>query len=242
MSVHASSEKSILDPDLHSPRRIMPKRRLILGLLGLLASAYLISTGLVSFLRSYNHANHPSNVGSHRRVPLEAHIMSKCPDAKECLHDLVLPAMIQIADKVDFTLSYIGQTTEHDDGVSCMHGPSECLGNMLELCAATLYPDPKTYLGFTMCLTKDYQDIPDRALVEDCSLEHGINFARLNSCISEEGRGMGLLRGSVERTAAAGVTKSCTIRLNDKEDLVGVPTNLRRFKAAVILNLENLFY
>ena len=42
------------------------------------------------------------------KVPLEAHIMSKCPDAKDCLHDLVLPAMQRIEDKVDFKLSFIG--------------------------------------------------------------------------------------------------------------------------------------
>lgn len=41
-------------------------------------------------------------------VPLEAHIMSKCPDARDCLHDMILPAMQNVSDKVDFKLSYIG--------------------------------------------------------------------------------------------------------------------------------------
>ena len=44
-----------------------------------------------------------------RRVPLEAHIMSKCPDARDCLHDLVLPAMVNVSNLVDFKLSYIGK-------------------------------------------------------------------------------------------------------------------------------------
>ena len=43
------------------------------------------------------------------RVPLEAHIMSKCPDARDCLHDMILPAMQQVSHKVDFKLSYIGK-------------------------------------------------------------------------------------------------------------------------------------
>jgi hypothetical protein len=43
------------------------------------------------------------------RIPLEAHIMSKCPDAKDCLQKLVLPAMEQISDKVDFKLSFIAR-------------------------------------------------------------------------------------------------------------------------------------
>lgn len=42
------------------------------------------------------------------KVPLEAHIMSKCPDTKDCLRDLVIPAMEKIYDKVDFKLSYLG--------------------------------------------------------------------------------------------------------------------------------------
>ena len=44
-----------------------------------------------------------------RRVPLEAHIMSKCPDARDCLHDLVLPAMVNVSHYVDFKLSFIGR-------------------------------------------------------------------------------------------------------------------------------------
>lgn len=44
-----------------------------------------------------------------KRIPLEAHIMSKCPDAQECLQDLVLPAMEKISDKVDFRLSFIAE-------------------------------------------------------------------------------------------------------------------------------------
>lgn len=42
-------------------------------------------------------------------VPLEVHIMSKCPDARDCLRDLVVPAMEKISDQVDFRLSFIGR-------------------------------------------------------------------------------------------------------------------------------------
>lgn len=44
-----------------------------------------------------------------QKVELEAHIMSKCPDARDCLQQLVVPVMAQVSDKVDFTLSYIGK-------------------------------------------------------------------------------------------------------------------------------------
>ncbi|KAH6607646.1 hypothetical protein Trco_003959 [Trichoderma cornu-damae] len=113
-------------------------------------------------------------------VPLEAHIISKCPDTR--------------------------------------HGPSECIGNIIELCARELYPDPKINLGFIMCLTKDYPHIPDRTLIEDCALEHAIDFTKLNECAARDDTAYGieLLRNSVQRSADANVTVSCTIRLNDE--------------------------
>ncbi|OCK82410.1 hypothetical protein K432DRAFT_324352 [Lepidopterella palustris CBS 459.81] len=144
--------------------------------------------------------------------------MSKCPDARDCLQQLILPTMQNVSDKVDFKLSYIGSVTNNDDGVQCMHGQTECLGNMVELCAASVYPDPKIYLGFTMCLSKQYSDIPQKDLLEDCALEHGIDFDKLNHCMSQDdgAYGMGMLRDSVQRSADANITKSCTVRLDNE--------------------------
>ncbi|KAI2613935.1 uncharacterized protein GGS25DRAFT_516793 [Hypoxylon fragiforme] len=198
------------------PVRNCPRRRhrslliatLIAALVYGLYDIYL--TPALNFLhKSYPSASFPSSIKSddavpvaQALVPLEAHIMSKCPDAKDCLKEMVLPAMMRVSDKVDFTLSYIGTPTEND-GVSCKHGPGECMGNILELCAHHLYPDPKIYLGFTMCLTREYKLIPQRELVEDCALEHAIDFEKLNDCAAKDDGafGMAMLRESVRRTA-----------------------------------------
>lgn len=108
--------------------------------------------------------------------------------------------------------------TDHDDGVSCMHGQTECLGNIVELCASHLYPDPKQYLGFTMCLSNDYADIPASGLLQDCALEHGMDFGRLNACLSEDDgeTAANMLKKSVMRSAANNVTKSCTVRVDQQ--------------------------
>lgn len=75
------------------------------------------------------------------------------------------------------------------------------MGNIVELCAAYLYPEPRIYLGFVMCLTRDYNDIPQEELVQDCALEHGIDFDKLNTCSSsDDGFGIGMLRKSVTRS------------------------------------------
>ena len=100
----------------------------------------------------------------------------------------------------------------------CKHGQTECLGDIVMLCAASSYPDPKLYLGFTNCLITDYPEIPARSLIEDCALEHGLDFDVLNECMSKENGayGMGLLRDSAKHSSDVGVTTSCTVRLNDK--------------------------
>ena len=56
-----------------------------------------------------------------------------------------------------------------------------------------------------------YKRIPSRDLVQSCALEHGIPFEDLNSCVSEEGKGLDLLEASIKRSEEAGVKKSCTV-------------------------------
>jgi hypothetical protein len=178
------------------------------------------------------------------KIPLEAHIMSKCPDAQACLQKLILPAMEKIYDKVDFRLSFIANASESSEEIECMHGPGECIGNMLMLCAANLpFPPPTDEsllppayprtpiirsLGFANCLINDYAKIPDREFIHQCAMEHGIDFDSLNKCASQQNddpgdgddggpplSGIALLRESAVRGAKLGVKTSCTVRLDD---------------------------
>ena len=48
-----------------------------------------------------------------RKVAVEAHIMSKCPDAKACLEKLLVPAMEVLEGKVDFEMNFIGDRFVH---------------------------------------------------------------------------------------------------------------------------------
>ncbi|KAJ5811650.1 hypothetical protein N7474_007951 [Penicillium riverlandense] len=178
----------------------------------------------------------PSAEVQTKKIPLEAHIMSKCPDAQVCLQELVVPAMEKISDKVDFRLSMIATVSEKSSDIECMHGPPECIGDMLMLCAANLpFPAtaddsllPSTYprtpiirsLGFANCLINDYEHIPERELVHQCALEHGIDFDALNRCASQQNDdpndGNGDPPSSALRGQELGVRVSCTVRLDEK--------------------------
>lgn len=54
-----------------------------------------------------------------------------------------------------------------------------------------------------MCMIKDYQDIPQRSLIEDCALEHAIDFDQLSDCASQDdgAYGVDMLRSSIRRSA-----------------------------------------
>ncbi|KAE8375578.1 hypothetical protein BDV26DRAFT_267481 [Aspergillus bertholletiae] len=172
---------------------------------------------------------------SSNKVPLEAHIMSKCPDAQDCLQKLVVPVMERISEKVDFELSFIASVNNQSSDIHCKHGPGECIGDMLMLCAQDLPFSPEgesekptrmptiRSLGFANCLIGQYKDIPDRVLVQNCALQHGIDFESLNSCVSRQEddpnngdlSGLALLRQSAIRSADLEVHTSCTVRLDD---------------------------
>ena len=151
-------------------------------------------------------------------VDLEAHIMSQCPDAQDCLQQLIIPAMEEVAPLVNFTLSFIGSIDTDGESVQCKHGPMECLGNMLMLCADSLYPDvPIISLGFANCLISEYERLSEREFVEGCALQHAVDFQQLNACVSEDARGQELLRKSVRWSQKEGVVYSCTVRVNGKK-------------------------
>ena len=44
-----------------------------------------------------------------RKVDFDVHLMSMCPDARDCMELLVSPAMQQVASKVKFRIDFIGR-------------------------------------------------------------------------------------------------------------------------------------
>lgn len=125
--------------------------------------------------------------------------------------------------------------------IDCKHGPSECIGDILILCAfnlpysysehasSGLQPSPQKYpivrsLGFANCLISSFEHIPERGFIENCALEHGIDFDSLNRCASQEDDiplidgppgGLALLRESALHSEALGVNTSCTVRMDE---------------------------
>jgi hypothetical protein len=109
-------------PKLHHsyiPYRDRTFRRVSIIAICIVLAVWTFRQSLFHFLTPCNRGDHRGIIGNDlpniqggnqtRNVSLEAHIMSKCPDAKACLQELVVPAMEKFHDKVDFELSFIGR-------------------------------------------------------------------------------------------------------------------------------------
>jgi hypothetical protein len=131
-------------------------------------------------------------------------------------------------------------STEADFGVTCMHGPGECAGNVQQLCAAK-YTSPSQWWEFVRCQNSKGRfqvGLPDVAL--QCAKTVGIDWetSGVGNCAGLSGSGKGkegvqLLRKSLLRGKTLGIEfsfftsssihsegvsrKSCTVLINRKK-------------------------
>ncbi|KAI7858859.1 hypothetical protein BDC45DRAFT_433143 [Circinella umbellata] len=152
-----------------------------------------------------------------RSVPIELFVMSKCPDKVEC-EEVFSQVLKQVSVPISLDVNYIGKPNISEPyGIQCKHGPTECLGNIQELCFKQIYPDIDDWFdGFTLCLNEEYQDIgEDNDLAIKCAKRIGKDYDPVQNCITSL-NGIQLLTDSVERTQSLNVEKSCTIYIDNK--------------------------
>lgn len=159
------------------------------------------------------------------QVPVTLGVMSRCPDALLCetLFDSVIP---RVAEKIDLSLTYIATLNASDPvfGVTCMHGPDECAGNVQQLCVAK-YTPLWTWWEFVMC--QNYQgrgQIGSADVALKCARTHNIDWEEsgVGHCVGLDGNGEGyegvqLLQDSVRVAGSLGITKSCTVVINKQK-------------------------
>jgi hypothetical protein len=98
---HTQEDIEAAPPQQTMARRVISQSRLQMAGIVFLFSLFWLASRTFS-------CNH-EHLDVDTKVPVDVHIMSKCPDARDCLKELVLPAMANVSDKVDFRLSFIGR-------------------------------------------------------------------------------------------------------------------------------------
>ncbi|KAJ7068264.1 hypothetical protein C8F01DRAFT_979130, partial [Mycena amicta] len=146
----------------------------------------------------------------------------RCPDGIFCetLFDQVLQ---QIGSKIDLSLVYVAHLNRSEPvfGVTCMHGPGECAGNVQQLCAAKYLP--ANWWNFVKCQNSHGRfqvGLPEVAV--ECGEAVGIEWERSQAgyCAGKDGRGtegIELLKASAKRGKSLEIEKSCTVLINHRK-------------------------
>ncbi|KAM0746153.1 hypothetical protein T439DRAFT_319485 [Meredithblackwellia eburnea MCA 4105] len=159
-------------------------------------------------------------------VPVALGVMSKCPDAALCesVWDKVLDS---VGGLVDLELIYIGKANKSAEyGVTCMHGDSECVGNIQQLCAYEQWRgvsgDVKPWAdwwAFIQCLNYGSRSaIGDLETAKQCSkvVGHADWDKEVQPCVDSP-HGRSLLLNSITRAQTLNITKSCTVIIDGKQ-------------------------
>ncbi|KAI8140087.1 hypothetical protein BJV82DRAFT_520660 [Fennellomyces sp. T-0311] len=149
-------------------------------------------------------------------VPIELFVMSKCPDKVDC-EQVFSKVLEQVQVPVSVDINYIARANASEPlQFECKHGPTECLGNIQELCFKETYPDISDFYSFDLCLNEEYASIGEgNGLARECAHRLGKHYEPVKTCASTP-HGIELLARSVERTQSLGVEKSCTVYINNK--------------------------
>ncbi|KAI8811542.1 hypothetical protein BJ742DRAFT_120400 [Cladochytrium replicatum] len=111
----------------------------------------------------------PNNVEKGDRhggpVSLELFVMSKCPDAVFCENFFASEVLPQVSGIVSLKTRYIASASPTSPiGAICLHGPSECEGNVQQLCVQKYFPDPDIWFKFILCQNRQFRSIPSQTL------------------------------------------------------------------------------
>lgn len=116
-----------------------------------------------------------------RPKQLDLFVMSQCPYGAK--------AMIATKELVDhfgsdvgLNVYFIGDTV--DGELKSLHGPDEVAEDIRERCAIARYKQPKKYMGYLACRSKDYKN----GDWQSCAKEAGLDPAVIQACADGEGK------------------------------------------------------
>ncbi|MBS1266895.1 MAG: hypothetical protein MAG795_00864 [Candidatus Woesearchaeota archaeon] len=140
---------------------------------------------------------------------LEFYVMSQCPYGTQ-VEDGIKSVLDEMGDAIDFSIDFIAKDLG-DGKFESLHGESEVMGNIVQLCAMQYAPD--RYIDMIECMNKNANSIPGNW--ESCAKQAGINTKSVGKCY-EGNEGKKLLSESILRSNARGASGSPTIYLNDE--------------------------
>nr|XP_050041739.1 gamma-interferon-inducible lysosomal thiol reductase-like isoform X2 [Dermacentor andersoni] len=125
-----------------------------------------------------------------RRVRVQLFYETHCPYSQSFITKQLWPTYVRLSDRLSVRLVPYGMARKREavgaDGhktteISCQHGRNECLANMIQACAVTLFKGTYRLLAFVVCM--ESSTTPHR-VAKSCSSRVGVNWAALDRCAS----------------------------------------------------------
>ncbi|KAL3172932.1 hypothetical protein MRX96_012676 [Rhipicephalus microplus] len=127
----------------------------------------------------------PSN-----RVEVRLFYETHCPYSRQFITSQLWPVYLKLSDRLDVDLVPYGMALKREfvdaDGrrrteISCQHGRNECVANMIQACAVSLYSDTYQLLAYVVCM--ESSENPHR-VAKSCSSRVGISWSALEHCMT----------------------------------------------------------
>jgi len=159
------------------------------------------------------------------KVNILAFEMSRCPFCSAWKQNFNDQVMMQegLPDILNITEWFAGTTLNSNGTFTCFHGPGECVGNKILLCARNLTGEasPWGWWNLGVCMQTNYTGVPGDAPM--CAMKVGLDWDTINDCANGD-LGTILLTESVQLANQYKVTETPTIFV-DGTEYVGGPNN-----------------
>lgn len=143
--------------------------------------------------------------GQHDVVQVDIHYEAMCPYCREFFTTAIAPILKdkEMQKRLDIRLHPYGNAqtvdartvskgyhfwhAEYDqEGYNsifvCQHGPVECFGNLVSVCAMDTLKTPEVYLPFILCIeARDTESVEMSSY--DCAQEQGIQIDKVRECV-----------------------------------------------------------
>jgi len=162
-----------------------------------------------------------------QKVQVHNFEMSKCPycSAYTVLFTSTVMSKAGLPEIIDLKEDFIGSV--NGGQFTCTHGPSECVGDEILICASQMYPEGWSWWNLTSCMQSDYTNVPSN--FQSCAEKSGYNstiIAAIQAC-SQDKTGVQLLTASFNEASNQGIDEAPTIIINGKTYLGGPSSPLK---------------
>jgi len=165
-------------------------------------------------------------------LKLDMYVMGKCPWCATALENIAGKIACDfscehdgevLSARLDFNVHMVGLNNGTYDAPSLqtVHGPSELVGERLELCARQHYARGYQFVRFLSCMDRNVTTVPLRA--PDCAREAEMDLDLLVACANQDGER--LVAGSYGYSSWMGIKSTPSFVINGKKKITGLPAN-----------------